>query len=212
MQCKSFTQQSTTPFNGVHFALQMIRHMPHASFHLATCPSTRSSSAFYWHFRFPLGLLHKRTIKGLPNDSNVIFLRKIFAIFFVFFRYLFLFLASVFVFLSFFFVFSCNEIFLCRLSFSHSLIIVVVVTILTPFIYLCKFTNNYVLSPATGSRKKSLYNLHLSAAVRKWTAYNLHNKRIPRFGIPHNNRVEFLPDLEVLKGICMDKRSKSHLN
>lgn len=112
----------------------------------------------------------------------------------------------------FFFVFSCNEIFLCRLSFSHSLIIVVVVTILTPFIYLCKFTNNYVLSPATGSRKKSLYNLHLSAAVRKWTAYNLHNKQIPRFGIPHNNRVEFLPDLEVLKGICMDKRSKSHLN
>lgn len=47
--------------------------------HLATCPSTR----FHWHFRFPLGLLHKRTIKGLPNDSNVIILRKIFAIFFV---------------------------------------------------------------------------------------------------------------------------------
>lgn len=169
MQCKSFTQQSTTPFNGVHFALQMIRHMPHASFHLATCPSTRASSAFHWHFRFPLGLLHKRTIKGLPNDSNVIFLRKIFAIFFVFFSLslsLFLF-ELLFLFSSRFLVFSCNEIFLCRLSFSHSLIIVVVVAVLTPFIYLCKFTNNYVLSPATGSRKKSLYNLHLSAAGRK---------------------------------------------
>lgn len=129
-----------------------------AAFHLATCPSTR----FHWHFRFPLGLLHKRTIKGLPNDSNVIILRKIFAIFFV--------SLSLSLSICFCFLLSCfflQRIFLRCLSFFHSLIIVVVVAVLTPFIYLCKFTNNYVLSPATGSRKKSLYNLHLSAAGRK---------------------------------------------
>lgn len=75
-------------------------------------------------------------------------------------------------------VFSCQRNFPVPFIFhSPQLFNVVVAAVLTPFIYLCKFTNNYVLSPGTGTGTgKRVFTIYTCPKMN-FTSH-LHNKRI----------------------------------